>query len=393
MSLRKKAPKKQIKTHEFQESESGAVLTLRSKTIRTLEGALASGKVDEAKYEVERWVLNKWDMASRVKQSESGCETLAATELWQVKVWLKPRAKRLAAVDTLIEKLGSKSQYVKLRKKKRNAKQRRMLEISIMDPHMGLNCDLPRSEQKWDLDLCEQFYLFAIDELMRKAEPHGPFEQVVWVFGNDFLHVDSDLGTTRGTPQPEAVEKYTAAARGEQLAIAAVDAILAKLNQGTKLHIVQVPGNHDEYSSYFLGRIINAYYRNDARVTVDASAAPFKKFRYGTNLLGFEHGSNINALRLAALMANEWRQDWAETEYREWHCGDQHRKGSSKPSVFEEQGVSIEYLPALVAPNSWHRMKAFNYQKRAAKAFVWDYSTGEEARLSTNISSYSGKYL
>jgi hypothetical protein len=41
-----------------------SVLTLRSKTIRTLEGALAEGKVDTAIWEVERWVLNKWPRPS-----------------------------------------------------------------------------------------------------------------------------------------------------------------------------------------------------------------------------------------------------------------------------------------------------------------------------------------
>jgi len=389
--LSKKAPRKKVKTHEFEEQGNSAVLTLRTNTIKTLEAALEAGDVDQNKWEVERWVLNKWDMAGKVKQADG--EQLSATELWQVKVWFKPLHKRTAAINTLIETLKDHGPRVKLRKAKRKPKHRRMLEISVMDPHMGLDCQMPTSDARWSLDICEQFYLFAIEELLRKAHHYGPFEQIVYVFGNDFLHVDSDAGTTRGTPQPEAVEKYTAAARGEQLAIAAVNLILSKLPNGGQLHIVQVPGNHDEFSSYFLGRILNAWFRNDQRVTIDATAAPFKKFRFGNTLLGFEHGSNINAIRLAALMANEWRQDWAETEYREWHCGDQHRKGSAKPSTFEEQGVSVEYLPALVAPNAWHKKKSFNFQKRAAKAFVWDYNTGEEARLSTNISSYSGQFL
>ena len=104
---------------------------------------------------------------------------------------------------------------------------------------------------------------------------------------------------------------------------------------------------------------------------------------------------NTLAVRLPGLMANECPEDWAETKhgYREWHLGDQHRKGTGKPSFMEEQGVSVEYLPGLVAPNEWHKLKAFNWQKRAGTAFVWDYSAGPIARNQVNIDRYLNKLM
>lgn len=63
---------------------------------------------------------------------------------------------------------------------------------------------------------------------------------------------------------------------------------------------------------------------NDANVTVDASASPYEFLHYGVNLIGFDHGHSIRqAVRPAALMANECRQAWSQTVYREWHLGDQ----------------------------------------------------------------------
>ena len=103
------------------------------------------------------------------------------------------------------------------------------------------------------------------------------------------------------------------------------------------------------------------------------------------NLIGFEHGHNIAPIRLAALMANESGEAWARTEFREWHMADQHRKGSSKTSTFEEQGVSVEYLPSICSPNDWHRMRSFNRQKRGAMAFLWDHELGPELRLGINL--------
>ena len=92
-------------------------------------------------------------------------------------------------------------------------------------------------------------------------------------------------------------------------------------------------------------------------------------------------------------MANECRDAWSKTVYREWHLGDQHRKGSMKPSMHEEQGVSIEYLPGLTAPNEWHRLKSFNWQKRSSLAFVWGYTSGPIARLQSNVNTYTGKIM
>ena len=92
-------------------------------------------------------------------------------------------------------------------------------------------------------------------------------------------------------------------------------------------------------------------------------------------------------------MANECKDAWSQTVYREWHCGDQHRKGSGKPMMFEEQGVSVEFLPGLTPPNEWHRIHSYNWQKRAGMAFVWDYTAGCIARIQTNVNSYTGEIM
>lgn len=377
------------------ESRGTAVLTMRSKTVRTLDEALTVTEADLTLWEVERWVGNKWDSVAKI--TVDGDDTLAATELWQIKVWFRRKPQEALGLEKLLDDIANaRSVKIKRRKfSKARGKKRFALEIAIMDPHMGLDCFLPQSDQKWNADLCEQFYLFAVSELIRRAEftiagEKGELTEIVWPFGNDFLHVDNvQHTTTAGTVQPEAISTHEAAYRGEQLAITAADMMLKR----APVKAYQIPGNHDRYSNYFMGRVLNAWYRHDDNFEIDASASPFKRWRFGQNLVMFEHGHSINPLRFAALMANEWRHDWAETEYREIHCGDQHRKGSSKPSVFEEQGVSVEFLPGLVAPNEWHKLKAFNFQKRAATGFLWDKEVGCVDRLSVNISQYTGTFM
>lgn len=138
-----------------------------------------------------------------------------------------------------------------------------------------------------------------------------------------------------------------------------------------------------------------ALYKDSEMVDVESDESPYRFHRFGCNLIGFEHGHAVAPIRMAALMANERPQDWSETHggYREWHLGDQHRKGSSKTSTFEEQGVSVEYLPGLTMPNAWHRSKGYNWQKRAGSAYVWDYSRGPIARIYANVSNKTNKVM
>ena len=311
---------------------------------------------------------------------------------YQVSIWLKRKKADVTSIETLLQQIKSNSPVCKkiVRPKiiKKDAK--RELEVSIMDPHFGLHI-LSESNNSWSFDKCETMIMTMLDEIIVQAKKFGKYERVIFPFGNDFLHVDNLQGTTtRGTNQPEAASFHEMFIRGQNLAINMVE----KLKTVAPVKILVIPGNHDKQTAFSMGRLLGAYYHNDNNVEIDDSPTPYKFHRFGVNLLGFEHGHAVKpAIRLAALMANEAKDDWADTVYREWHLGDQHRKASAKPSTFAEQGVSIEYLPGLTPPNEWSNSHGYNWQKRAVMAFVWDYTAGPLARLQVNIDSYTGEIM
>jgi len=378
------------------EEKGKGVLTLRSSTVRTLDEALEVCQADLTEWEVERWIANKWDCVAKRDVDPHGEEPeLAATELWQIKVWFARKTPVVLGLESIIERLQANSPVTPPipRRLYHESVSERALEICIMDPHLGLQCERPHSDHSWSLDECCEFFTWAIDGLLKRAEPYGPFTEVLWIFGNDYLHHDNvHHTTTQGTPQPEGVAWHTAYQRGVELAIATGD----ELKQVAPLRILQIPGNHDRQSSYTLGWVLWAYYHNDPNVTVECSPEPYRFWRWGKNLLGFDH-RGMKQERLAALMANECsgpgpRQGWwDETSYREWHLGDQHRKGGGRPVAMTEQGVGVEFLTGLTPANEWHKLKSFNWQTRGAVAYVWDKATGPEARLHVNIDSYTGK--
>tara|TARA_R100000008_G_C3586311_1_gene172632 strand:+ start:1314 stop:2615 length:1302 start_codon:yes stop_codon:yes gene_type:complete len=368
-------------------TETDATLTVSyvGKKIVTIEDLIKDIDIDMNVFEIDRVDSTNWEVGGKLKDS------LWKMPLRRIRAVFRRKSDERLALENLLELVEENSPVVPRIKYKKPSKKisKRSLEISICDPHLGLNCYPPECQDAYSLDDCEQLFMWAIDNLIDQSSRYENITEIVFPFGNDFLHVDNVAHTTTaGTAQAESLPWHYIYLRGEQLAIAAIE----RLKQVAPVKILSVPGNHDRQSVYTLARVLNAYYRNDPNVNVDASAKPYKFYRFGCNLIGFEHGHSINALRLASIMANEAPQDWSETAggWREWHLGDQHRKGTGKPAMFEEQGVSVEYLPGLTANNAWHTVKGFTWQKRGAMAFIWDQEQGPIARLQCNLNNYTG---
>lgn len=380
----------------FKVTGDKAKLTLVTRMhFKNVDEILDYSQVDRNIWEPYQHILNSWDTTVKEKGVVGKLiEEKAHTYTnWQIKVWLRRKHPALAAAEKLLEDLKEQSPVIAKRKSfiPKNNKIHRELELCIFDPHLGLECFQPGADHDWDSEKCVNAVMLVIDKLLEMSKSYRPFERIIMPLGNDLLHCDNVFATTTaGTHQPEAKAWQKIYLEAEKLAIDMVK----RVSESAPVKVIIVPGNHARQSEFTLGRLLNAYFHNNKNIEVIADQSPYKFHRYGVNLIGYEHGHSVRQqVRLAALMANECREDWNETVYREWHLGDQHRKGSAKPSMLEEQGVSVEYMPGMVVPNEWHRLKSYNWQKRGAFAFVWDKTAGPIARLQVNIDSYTGKVM
>lgn len=376
-------------------------ITVRSLDVRTAEDALRVAKVDLGAWTVvkQRITYSEVTMRERQGQDSRGRWLPDVPNTYtncHVQVTLKPKAPELLAGEELLEEIKKHSPVVPalhIPPKKLTRSLDRHLEVSLMDPHLGLTCYPPGADNPWSIEAANRMVARLLEHLLAKAEAYEPFTKIVYPFGNDFTHIDNLFGTTTaGTIQPEAAPWQHIFVQAEKLAIHIVD----RLKTIAPVEVLLVMGNHDRQTAFSLGRFLWAYYHNDENVTVNATANPYVFHHHGVNLIGYEHGHSIKqTVRLAALMANERPEEWAATAggFREWHLGDQHRKGSAKTTVMEEQGVSVEFLPGLTPPNEWHRLKSYNWQKRAGVAYVLERLRGLEARLQVNIDSRTGQIM
>ena len=88
---------------------------------------------------------------------------------------------------------------------------------------------------------------------------------------------------------------------------------IERLQKIAPVDVLIVPGNHDKLSIFFLGEILDIYYKNNQNVTVDTSLLPRKYYKYGTNLISLSH--NIKVKDALKLVSTEGKDNWSSCNH------------------------------------------------------------------------------
>jgi hypothetical protein len=352
---------------EGQDNEQ--VLTLHSRTIRTLEAALAEGKVDTAIWEVERWQLNKWDMGAKLPVN--GTWQLAATELWQVKVWLRRKAPKAYtdAMEMLHERLAKLAPRYKFPKPRKPPGD--LLAVPcLFDHHWGKLCWAEETGNNYDLKIAETIWQNAVDDILGALEPFG-LARVLFPVGQDLINFDTLSGTTTaGTPQ-DCDGRYPKVIAAAVESLIGVGERLA--SRGLEVDFIYSGGNHDLLASYHICRELRAWFRHTKRINVDCEFRDRKYYEWGCVLLGIAHADKVKRKwdTLPNLIRQEAPEQFARTTYHEWLMGHEHhaQKKETLPAK-EIGGVRMRTVPSLSARDAWHASGGYTAQ-RAAETYLY----------------------
>ena len=252
-----------------------------------------------------------------------------------------------------------------------------LLEIAIVDPHIGALILASQTGKEYTPEQAATSIPWATEQLVNQSRGFE-LEKVVFLVGNDALHFDNyQRTTTHGTLMGDAGLSYDQAfVLAESSIIQSVDWLLANVAPVT---LVVVKGNHDYASTFSLGRVLEAWYRNCPDVDFINTEQPRQYVEYGVNLIGFAHGDLGPPARSAAAMPDEAKEAWARTEIREIHHGHFHK------NLTEEHGTTtIRFLPTLCPPNKWANDKGFT-SRRGAHGFLFHRTQGQLGIFSTPI--------
>ena len=388
-------------TREFM--DNSAILSTRKPEIRTLQQLLTYMQVDLTVWEVERHVINKWEVAMRepattvggrgknaqvVKNKKGGAHTLwtrgshhpVREPLFQVKVWLRRKVVEVKVRQFLTDLLAAFRTAAPAARRVSLKNHGLLFEVDIFDPHFGKLCWRKETGADYDLKIAEVQYGMALEGLISRIG-NQQVERILYPIGNDFFHVDNSRNeTTGGTAQDCDGRWQKAFLEGRRAVKASID----RLREIAPVDVVMVPGNHDEEKVFYLGEVLQGWFSRTADVTID-NAPPLRKYyRFGANLIGLTHGKYEKHKELPLLMATERPADWAATKFREFHLGHWHQlKTISFLPVQEFNSIRVRILSSLTPPDAWHKKMGYE-GLRAANAFFWDRADGLIGTVSFN---------
>lgn len=358
-----------------------------SATVRSLDDLLAACAVDLTRWQVARYVVNRWESAIKGPDGEP-----VVTPLYQIKAWLEPIPGVGMARELIAGLIADLAERAPVRAAVNHpaipdSSDRHMLEVCIMDLHAGAYVWGEECGSDYDGDISADLARMAVAQLVKRAAGF-PIEKVVFPLGNDLAHFDrSNAGaggtTTKGTVVDVDTRRAKMIRTIRSIAIDAID----QLRTIAPVEVILVKGNHDEDTVLALGEIVQAWYRKDPDVTIRNEPTARKYVRYGATLLGFTHGHNEKHSDLPLIMATDAPAEWAASTHREFHLGHLHRKGET---VSEHSGVRVRVMPSLAAEDAWHCAQGYRHL-RAAEAYIWNYETGYVGHFSASLPGSLGK--
>ena len=247
----------------------------------------------------------------------------------------------------------------------------------IGDHHLGMYADEAETGAGYNLKTAGDLLATAVDHLVTSSPKAG---HAVLANLGDFLHCDDSTNRTRKSGhQLDVSGRFHEAQRlGTQALVRAVDRLLERHKT---VHAVNCRGNHDGDSAGWLSQVLNAWFRNEPRVTVDMTPAHFLHYRYGRNMLSFTHGDTIKFGDVAQVMASNQAQMWGETKYRMAFTGHVHHR--QQLAAKEQHGAFVESFGVLPPSDAYAASLGYN-SAREMHALTFVRSGGLLSRQTFN---------
>lgn len=222
----------------------------------------------------------------------------------------------------------------------------------------------------------------SFNQLLTTAKAFSP-EVIIFPISGDFFNTNDSRGTTKkGTPQDNSVKHHDAFRVGLNLLRKCIDTA----SQVAPVVVPIIRGNHDEDAIYYLSTILETIYADNNNVRIDGSRISRKYVEYGQNLIGFAHGDLEKPEHLPLIMAEEQKEAWARTKFRQWFLGDKHH---TQDFVFRRSkdfiGANVTYMRSLTPTDNWHHQNGFIGTPKSADLYIFDYIEGKKANFTVNI--------
>lgn len=378
-------------------------IELPKTTIHTLDQLVSHCKVDLNVWEVERFVVNKWEVVMKPaaytelfvtkdgreipmwQRGEENTDPLHEP-LYQVKAFLKKKNLQIlvrAELEALKEEFKKQRPPVAYLHDNLPTNGL-MLEVAIFDLHFGKQSwPAETLDKPYDIKIAEAMFFRALDKIIERSSGFK-YEKVLFVVGQDLLHSnDLESRTANGTIVDSDGRFQKAYVTARKAMVEAIE----RLKQIAPVEVLVVVGNHDKFSAWTLGDSLECYFHNDPNVTISNSPSLRKYVQWGQVGLMVTHGDEGKRQDYPLLFATEKPLVFGNTQYREVHTGHNH---TTKTEEFH--GVRVRIISSLSTADAWHASKGFKGALRTAESFVWSKDEGLIAQYTYTDNAYPTIY-
>ena len=275
-----------------------------------------------------------------------------------------------------------------------------LLIIDLADVHFMKLCVETETGYSYSREEAIHRVVSGTEALLQSAKGFG-IGRVLFVLGNDILHVDNaSKTTTSGTPQDTEGSVY----QGWRDAFQALKYAIEECAKVAEVDLIFCPSNHDWVLGWTPAQGLSAYFAGHPHVHSSdyaISERHRKYYRYGRNLIGLSHGDGAKEEQLYSLMVTEAAGHVGEARNRYWLLHHVHHKQRKRrgPDVFlsekdhigmtsihtghtsTEAHCHVEYVRSPSPPDGWHDRNGY-VNRQGVECFLFHAGDGMKARFS-----------
>jgi hypothetical protein len=240
------------------------------------------------------------------------------------------------------------------------------------DPHIGLLSHARETGHNFDLKIACADLRRSADLLIARAPQAG---HALFVDVGDLWHAQDDNQTT-----PRGKNKLDVDGRKSKILDEGLTALVYMLDRLLASHdtvtMVIVPGNHDPDQALVTRVFLQAWYRNEPRLTVLDNASPWIYHRFGQNMFLMTHGdARMKPQELGEIMLADRPEMAGQCRHRVAFTGHIHHK-----NVQEFRWGRWESFNSLCAPDFWHHKEGYR-SERLVECITYHSRFGERSRV------------
>lgn len=292
---------------------------------------------------------------------------------YQSKITVRPKADRNELtkqdINELIREFKPLGNNIKLKPIQSSLKDKVALEIDFADVHIG---SLSWHEEVGEDNDYKIAFSKVYEQVAKAREIIDTYqvEKIYLCFLGDFLHVDTEGGTTtKGTQVDMDSRPKKMVQKGLEILMYIIEQLAV-----AETEVIWIEGNHSRLVEFTLFQSLPHIFKNVKHIKFDVRPIIRKAFFYKGNLIGLHHGE-MKKDQLFNWIQVEHRDLWGKARYVEQHSGHIHQeKVQEKGGIIQRTNPTSKIQDYYEFENGWKSYKAI-------VAYLWSEKENLKAQF------------